>query len=211
MNNKVDNILFASINLPILDKALAAKEILALPANLSFWDSYRHTKMIPLSTKGGRGQYGTTNFREGDFEWVHYAPKVITEWFDNIVFPFIGTNTRVMALLTPAGSANNEHIDCAPTELNTRQHKFRIVLQGRTDTLYWLTNNGHVKAPDIENAFIMDGGWPHGMINSSNDVKVTLALGAPWTGNDHYGENVTVLQNRNDYKMPEIIDHLWKK
>jgi hypothetical protein len=212
MKKPADEILFASINLPIIDKSLAAKEILALGDELSYWNDYRHTKMIPLMTKGGQGQkQGSDNKREGDFDWTSYAPQVIIDWFEDYVFPWLGGRYRVMALITQPGEANNEHIDCDRDELNTLQHKFRIVLQGNTNTLYWLTRNGNVAAPDTEKAFIMDGGWPHGMINTTDEIKVTLALGAPWIGNETYGDDITILQRRQDHLMPKDIDHLWQK
>jgi len=205
------DLLFASIDIPILNKEQATKEILALPSQVSWWDSYRYTKMIPLSTRGGStGQEGTSNFREGEFQWVNYAPKVITEWFDNIVFPFIGMKARVMALITEPGVSNYEHIDCQPRELNTLQHKLRIVLQGKTSTLYFITEQGNIHVPDVYGAFLMDGGWVHGMTNDTDQVKVTLALGAPWIGNDEYN-NVTTLLKRSDYTMPSDLTDYWMK
>jgi hypothetical protein len=115
-----------------------------------------------------------------------------------------------MALITQPNFANYEHIDCDPHELNTQQHKFRIVLQGQTDTLYFITDQGNVAAPNIEGAFIMDGGWPHGMINNTDNVKITIAVGAPWTGNKVY-DNVTAVLDRSIYHMPKDIDQYWKK
>ena len=210
MNKPVDNLLFARIDgIPILDKKKAAKEILALDSELSFWDNYRHTQMFPLNTKGGLGVDGTSNNQPGDFRWVSHTPAVIIDWFEDYLFPWIGCRARVMALITKPGGANNEHIDCSPHELNTLQHKIRIVLQGNTSTLYWITDKGKVSAPDIEHAFVMDGGFPHGMINTSDECKVTLALGAPWNGKDHYND-ITILQYRNEYKMPDDVSHLWK-
>jgi hypothetical protein len=211
MNKPADNILFATIDsIPMIDKKQATQEILLLDDSLSFWDEYRYTKMFPLMTKnGGINRKGASNNQDGNFEWTPYAPKIIIDWFEDYVFSWLGSKTRVMALVTQPGVANNEHIDCSPNELNTQQHKFRIVLQGKTDTLYWVTSEGNIPAPDTDKAFIMDGGWPHGMINTTNEIKVTLALGAPWKGKDEYND-LTLLQNRNDYLMPERIDHLWK-
>ena len=211
MNKPADNILFATIDsIPMIDKKQATQEILLLDDSLSFWDEYRYTKMFPLMTKnGGINRAGASNNQDGNFEWTPYAPKIIIDWFEDYVFSWLGSRTRVMALVTQPGVANNEHIDCSPNELNTQQHKFRIVLQGKTDTLYWVTSEGNIPAPDTDKAFIMDGGWPHGMINTTNEIKVTLALGAPWKGKDEYND-LTLLQNRNDYLMPERIDHLWK-
>jgi hypothetical protein len=201
------DIMFARVNFAILDKAEAAKQILAIPDKFSFWDNYRNTKMIPLMSKGGML---ASNSIPGEFNWTNHAPKIITNWFDEIVFPWMGMKARVMALITQPGFPNYEHIDCDPQELTTRQHKFRIVLQGRTDTLYFITDKGNVPAPEIDGPFIMDGGWPHGMVNTTDDFKVTLALGAPWNGNDSY-DNIELLMDKTKYRMPDDLGGYWKK
>jgi len=211
MNNS-DDLLFATIDsLPILDKVHAASEILALPEYYSFWDDYRYTQMFSLMTRQGvASREGVSNAQSGDFLWTDIAPRVIVDWCEDHLFPWLGMRSRIMCLVTQPGVANYEHIDCAPHELNTRQHKVRIVLQGNTDTLYWMTEGGNVHAPAITGAFVMDGGWPHGMINIGSIPKVTLALGAPWTGKAEYND-ITILQHRSSYRMPKNIDHLWHK
>jgi hypothetical protein len=201
------NILFAEISLPALDKVTAAREILAIPENFSFWDNYRNTRMIPLMSKGG---IIASNHIPGEFKWNAYTPKLIVNWFDDHVFPWMGKKSRVMALITQPNFANYEHIDCDPHELNTQQHKFRIVLQGQTNTLYFVTDKGNIVAPDITGPFVMDGGWPHGMINNTDNVKVTIAVGAPWTGNDSY-DNINLLLDRSEYTMPDDLEQYWKK
>lgn len=201
-----DNLLFASVNLPILDCNKAAEKILALDNSYSFWDDYRYTKMIPLMTKlGSSGKLGADNYKEGEFLWLNYTPTILKEYFEEVVFPWTKTKSRVMALITQPDVKNYEHIDCERHEVNTRQHKFRIVLQGETDTLYFKTKQGNVSAPNIKKPFIMDGGWPHGMYNKSNEIKVTIALGAPWTGKDYY-DDINLLINRNDYDMPDDLE-----
>ena len=202
-----DNLLFASVNLVALDQKEAAKQILNIPDRYSFWDDYRHTKMIPLMSKGGMV---ASNHIPGEFTWNAPTPKLISDWFDTVVFPWMGMKSRVMALITQPGVANYEHIDCEPFELNTKQHKFRIILQGGTDTLYFITKDGNKYAPSVEGPFLMDGGWAHGMVNTADKVKVTLAVGAPWTGNEQYN-NIEILMNRNDYEMPEDLTPYWKK
>jgi len=222
MNNNfmrpAGEILFAKITaLPILDKQRAATEILKIDHKYSFWDDYRNTRMFPLMTRKDPGSTSSTDplkmtiSRSGSFDWAPYTPSTICRWFDDFVFPWMGMRSRLMALITEPGTANHEHIDCAPSELNTQQHKFRIVLQGKTDTLYWLTSKGRVYAPDVEEAFVMDGGWPHGMVNTGSQPKVTLAVGAPWIGNAVYGSDIEILQNRNEFMLPEKFDHLWQQ
>jgi len=201
----LDNLLFASVDLPMFDKQEATAEIFKI-ANNSFWDTYRLTTMIPLMNKTGKpGFRNTFNNVSGDFKWAEYAPTILVDWFESVGFPWLGMKTRVMALITEPNFANAEHIDCKLPEVNTRQHKFRIVLQGKTDTLYFKTKQGDIAVPDIETPFIMDGGWAHGMNNLSSGKKVTLALGAPWNGLDDYGNEVKLLMNRNDYQMPEDL------
>ena len=205
-----DHLMFANVYMPGLDKAKAVTDILSLPDTVAFWDDYRHTKMIPLMTKQGQGSvHGASNYKQGEFTWVDYAPTEIKDWFENHVFTWAGTRARVMALITQPGTSNYEHIDCETHELNTRQHKFRIVLQGRTDTLYFKTSVGDIPAPNIDGAFIMDGGWPHGMTNTGTEVKVTLAMGAPWTGNPTYS-NIDILMDRRKFTMPADLARFWK-
>jgi hypothetical protein len=207
----MNDILFGTIDIPILDKQTAANSILAIDDSFSWWDSYRNTKMIPLMVKmGDYKKLGINNHRKGnEFGWTDYAPTIIIEWFEDVVFSWLQSRARIMALITQPHVSNHEHIDCAPNEVNTLQNKFRIVLQGSTDTLYFNTDRGAVRAPVVDGPFLMDGGWPHGMTNNSDEIKVTLALGSPWRGRDHY-DNFNLLLNRNDYTMPVDLKKYWK-
>ena len=203
--------LFAKVHLPMLDKAQATTDILSVDRELWFWDPYRATLMLPLMTKGGQEKAnGASNGRQGNFEWTSYTPDIVKTWFDTIVFPWMGMPTRVMALKTESNSSNKEHIDCDFNKMGTQQHKFRIVLHGSVATLYFKTSKGDVYVPAIEEPFIMDGSWPHGMNNSTDDFKLTLAAGAPWNGNDRY-DNIDIMMNRSDHLMPKYIDQYFNK
>jgi hypothetical protein len=162
--------------------------------------------MIPLMTKTGTpGLENISNRFQGDFVWVDYAPKIIVDYFEQIVFPWLGQRSRLMILITHPGESNAEHIDCKIHEIGTRQHKFRIVLQGRVDTLYFKTTKGDVYVPEVDGAFLMDGSWVHGMTNSTDQIKITLALGSPWRGLDNYNDDVTMLLDKQHYTMPEDL------
>ena len=201
----VNNILFASINLPVLDKKIATDQLLKVDPKYWFWNSFRATSMLPLMTKNADGgETGTRNHRNGTYEWLEYTPVEIINWFEDYVFPWMGQKTRILALMTEPDFKNNEHIDCSLNEVGTRQHKFRIVLKGNTDTLYFKTTSGDISAPNTELPFIMDGCWPHGMYNYTDEIKITIAAGAPWTGNDYY-DNITVNLKKSDYVLPENI------
>lgn len=203
----MDDILFAAVDLPLLDRAAAARAILDIDDSYSWWDTYRSTKMYPLMVKQGKI---VDNRQTGEFFWHECAPTIIREWFDSVVFPWLGCRSRIIALVTQPNFSNSEHIDCEPNEVGSLQHKFRIVLQGETDTLYFNTDNGSIPAPKTGGAFIMDGGWPHGMTNNSDQVKVTIALGSPWTGREHY-DNINILQRRSDYRMPQDLSPYFRK
>lgn len=203
----MNDILFATVDLPLLDKRAAAKAVLSIDDRYSWWDDYRSTKMYPLMVKD---KHTANNSLQGDFFWHDCAPEIIREWFDSVVFPWTGERSRVIALVTQPNFSNSEHIDCEPHEVGTLQHKFRIVLQGETDTLYFNTVDGNVPAPKTDSAFIMDGGWPHGMTNYTDQVKVTIALGSPWRGREHY-DNINILQRRSEYRMPPDLSSYFRK
>ena len=52
--------------------------------------------------------------------------------------PFMVNLPRAMIISTPPGGKNKIHIDCSRKKFDTLQLKFRIVLHGSTDTLYFL-------------------------------------------------------------------------
>ena len=47
------------------------------------------------------------------------------------------------------------------------------------------------------------------MTNTDFLPKVTLALGAPWNGKNSYND-LTILQHRSNFNMPENIEGYWK-
>ena len=201
------NILAATINLPLLDKEKALAETQSVDERYWFYDTYRHTTMLPVMTMGGEmGEKGASNFREKkSFEWTPYAPPTLVEWFDNIVFPWMGIKTRISILKTSPGQRNHEHIDCSPQAFGTRQHKFRIVLKGRTDSLYFVSKYSPITMFNTDGPFIMDGSWPHGMHNFTNEEKYTVAVGAPWTGLENYNNLGPHIILRNPILLPEDL------
>lgn len=182
------HLLAATVDLPSFDKEHCVDVLSCVPVKYWFYDKYRHTTMLPLMSMGGKeGMAGASNFREKQpYEWLPYAPKELTDWFNTYVFPWMGMRARVSLLRTQPDQRNHVHIDCSPRVFGTRQHKFRVLLQGRTDTLYFVTKSGDKKLFDTDKPFIMDGAWPHGMHNFTDDEKYTIAVGSPWDGNDVY-------------------------
>lgn len=138
-------------------------------------DEYRQCYHVPIMY----------DFKPGNFSWTPYAIPYtsLREWAEDVLFPMFG-KSRIMIITTPSGVTNPPHIDCDREKFyNTLQHKFRYVLQGNIDDLYFMNDTGDVQTPSgPDKPFVMSGKWPHYMTNNSNDTKFTLALGAPWDG-----------------------------
>ena len=211
-------LLCATLTFPPLDKQRCVAEFKQTPEAYWFYDPYRHTSMLPLMTLGGAsGRGGASNFREKQpYEWLPYVPETLKEWFDQHVFPWMGMRARISLLKTQPGQVNNIHIDCSPSSFNQRQHKFRIVLQGRTDSLYFVTKAAkQLTLYNTDQPFIIDGSWPHGMINFTGEEKYTIAVGAPWNGLDIYDNIGSATYLSRQYHMPDnfeqYFDPMYKK
>ena len=195
-------ILFAELNLQIIDKTRVVKWIERLPEEFWFWDSYRKCDMLPLMTKnGGIGRSDAENdtSNKKSFFWTNCAASFIREYFEENVFNWTKMKSRIIIIRTMPKKQNCIHIDCSPSAFHAIQHKFRIVIQGTSNSLYFETKNGRINAPFTEKPFIMDGGWPHGMINDSLLPKYTICLGSPWSYSDNYpGLNLLIYKNTND-------------
>lgn len=211
-----DRILFAAVDLAPPDKKQMLTELAEIPAEKWHWDYYRGTHLLPLMTINGmsdaRSLLALKNPKEPvpSFCWTELAPKSIVDYFEKHVFSWIQPKARVMILRTGANKMNNEHIDCTPEQFGSRQHKFRLVLNGRVDSLYFLTSQGKVFAPEVDKPFIIDGSWPHGMYNNSSQEKVTICIGAPWTGADTYPELSHVIE-KEPYNLPSNYEQYFKK
>ncbi|MDX9731496.1 MAG: hypothetical protein RBT63_06975, partial [Bdellovibrionales bacterium] len=176
-----DDLLFASLKMPAPNRVLMRSEIERVDDQHWVWDPFRATSMLPIMTYDGGTDHAAINrlpfavvSSERNFAWTPFAPQSIRAYLERYVFSWMGMRSRVMLLRTPPGVSNSEHIDCERELMGTRQHKFRMVIQGRTDTLYFITKTGPLYLPQTERPFLIDGSWPHGMTNSTVKPKVTL-------------------------------------
>lgn len=176
-------------------------------------DKYRHCYHVPIMY----------DFKPGNFAWTPYALPYpsLREWAEDVLFPLFG-RSRIMIITTPAGATNPPHIDCSREKFETSlQHKFRYVLQGNIDDLYFMSDKGDVQAPaGPDKPFIMSGKWPHYMTNTSGSTKFTLALGAPWDGDINDTSYVDLLSRsynthkkdylQADFGLPENYSELFE-
>ena len=213
-NNIIDdkNILFASLKLPEINRNQALKEMNEISESEWIWDDYRATSMLPIMTKDGKSSHHSLfNIKkEGDHIWTSNAPKTLINYFEDHIFNWITCRPRIVILKTDPTMSIKEHIDCQPFEFGLRQLKFRYVLSGDTSSLYFLTETGNVHAPETNLPFLIDGSWPHGMLNNSNKQKITVCLGAPWNGEVRYPEFETTLL-KEDVTLPDNYKDYFKK
>ncbi len=201
------NLLFASLKLPKIDRAEALNHLSKLPSGRWFYDSYRTTWVLPLRNQtGGRTFEETRNvYKDQPYQWTGLEPEGIRDYFEKFVFPWSGSRCRITILRTPPGQAIREHIDCSQSRIGSMQHKFRIVLQGSTSSLYFCVKSGRLFAPETEQPFLIDGSWPHGMVNDQLGCdKITVCMGAPWTFSESYPEFETFL-DRESFEPPASL------
>jgi len=180
MQQDLKDILFLPLDLPSLDvdydKLLEVSQSMKgdlLP------DEYRGCEHIPIrwldTSIKGKKEYIWTKFAEEQF------PEVKQYIIDHVQ-PFVGGLPRVMIIVTPPNTQGLDHIDCDRDDFDECQLKFRTVLHGKTSTLYFLNERDEKEhAPEInKQPFLMCGKWPHGLDNSTDKYKFTLAIGAPW-------------------------------
>lgn len=165
MINFYENLLFCPINFPP-----PPSKIIEIFDGISYdrmkADEYRSCFHIPILTS--------------DYKWTEFADLVpeLRSWLEEYIFDWC--RGKIMVITTPPGALNPPHIDCAPKEMFTPQHKFRAVLQGETGTLKFMTRSGEISIPNVDRPFIMSGNWPHYMHNQSDRRKYTIAIGKPW-------------------------------
>ena len=197
--------LFAELNIKTIDKKRTAEWLNSLDEKYWFWDEYRTCDLLALMTQSGEFDEESAkknNSAQDYFFWTAFVPDFIREYFENHIFTWTKMKSRILVIRTKAYQENKVHIDCSPKVFHTIQHKFRIVVQGNTDSLYFRTKKKNIWAPSTQKPFIIDGSWPHGMINNNPFPKYTIVLGAPWAScSSHPGYNPLLFTEQD--QLPE--------
>jgi hypothetical protein len=118
---------------------------------------------------------------------------------------------RVTILRTPVGFGLNVHLDSTEDEIGTSQHKFRIVLNGNVDKLYFIDKHkNEVYIPDNYYTYVLDGSHPHAL-KPGTEEKVTLCIGAPWNGELTPDYNKLLENSLYNMKVsrPESLEDSW--
>ena len=177
-------------------------EIQSVDESYWYWDNFRGCHILPLIN--GNGTIGAPNGvlrSQGNMQLTpagNECPKTI-DVIKNNVFTFMNMETRVSVLKTKSNKGLNPHVDTGKHLLDTRQHKFRIVLNGEIDKLYFLDHNcTKTFMPDSYPMYSLDGTHPHS-IDPGKEEKITICFGTPWTGNET--ELYTQLIEKSPYKV----------
>lgn len=133
---------------------------------------------------------------------------VVTAIRDSI-FPYVGDTGNITIIRTDPGQQLNDHLDSTPDEMGNDCPKFRWVLKGKLDTMYFF-NNDMEKVPftPTSDKYIVNGAHPHGMVNDGNETKYTMCLGHPWQDNVVFQENVKD-QPSNAISIPSTVLDGW--
>ena len=183
-------------------------EILSVSDDYWFYDEFRGCYMLPIFNGGGK--MGQLSDHKWDFDFTEAGKQCnnVMTVSANKIFNWMSPLSRLTILKTLPGVALNPHLDCSTYEIGTAQYKFRIVLAGKVDNLYFL-NADDIKifVPNMYKEYILDGGHVHGL-DAHKDIKLTLCGGAPW-GRDIRLPNETVYNKHLIVDRPTNLKKEW--
>lgn len=176
-----------------------------------FWVDFQRCYMLPI--------YNARALKGDMRGWLKNKilnPKLgknspLVEFLREKLFPYIEGEGNVTILRTPSKYKLRTHIDAAPEEVKMEKLKFRLVLKGDLNSLYFVDNEGGKKFFDIKHsAYLVNGAHPHGVQNFGETEKLTLCVGSPWEARKNFvrrleGESVRV----HKVALPEVIDKSW--
>lgn len=192
----IENLLYLPLDIP--NPPMHEVEIFnKIDVSQFYRDKFRTCWHIPLHTD---------HEEKGVYKWSKLGNKapLLKNWVEQYIFPMSGDKdnggTRITILVTEPGHKNSPHIDCSPDWFHTLQHKFRYVLDGNVEDLTFLCADGvELKPKDANKPYMMNGKWPHEMLNTHVGKKFTLGIGSPW------------MPTYDDPKYRELIERSYKK
>lgn len=205
-------ITFAAIDIGVTQEEIvtARDEVLAVSDDMWHYNEFRGCKMLPIYNAGGTigvNLKGDNMIFTPAGDECPTLKKIILEK----VFNWMDPPGRVTILRTPPGYGLNPHFDVVEHEISTRQEKYRLVLNGKIDKLYFLDENRNkIFVPEHYGSYVMDGGHIHSL-DPADEEKITLCIGAPWTG-ERTPEYESLLEEspfKLKMKQPEDLEEEW--
>tara|TARA_B100000287_G_scaffold369968_1_gene367171 strand:- start:3920 stop:4543 length:624 start_codon:yes stop_codon:yes gene_type:complete len=189
------------------ERQLARDEILSVDDSHWFYDPFRNCKMLPFYNGGGL--MGKESSHDKIFDYTEAGEKcsVGMDICEKYIFSWADPYPRITILKTDKDSILNPHLDCSTAEVGTPQYKFRIVLSGKIDNLYFIDEKYNKKyIPSTHKEYILDGGHPHGL-DASEEIKLTMCAGAPW-GRTEIPKNIMKAENMV-VTRPSHLEESW--
>lgn len=200
------------INVTQEEKQAMLDEVLALSDDVHHYNEFRGCRMIAIWNGGGRlgGRDPKHNTAKGDFSYTPAgdACPTMQRVLEEKIFPWMSPPGRVTILRTAPDTGLNIHLDSTKEEIGTLQHKYRLVLNGAIDKLFFIDSKlNKVYMPGNYDSYILDGSHAHS-IDPDSQEKITLCVGAPWKGQS--SEAYETLKAKADYiavvSRPETLD-----
>lgn len=208
---------FCAIDIGITEdeKKIILDELLSVPDSMYQSNSFRGCRILPIYNGGGvRGQREETgDTTVGEFVYTDVEPYIqkSIKIFEEKIFPWMKPAGRLNLLRTAPGLGLNTHLDTKASEVGTRQHKYRLVLNGKIDKLYFLDANGNkIYVPNCYDSYVLDGSHPHSL-DPGPEEKITLCIGKPWDGapTEAYQKFVDNALFKMTVSRPSYIEENW--
>jgi len=211
---------FAAIDAGVTetDRQHMLQEFLSIPDSFYLYNKFRGCRILHVyNGLGSRIDSTIVNQREnstkGSFAYTDiemYIPKT-KKILKEKIFPWMSPVGRINILRTAPNQGLNLHLDSKESEVGTRQHKYRLVLSGDIDRLFFIDKHGNqVYVPQYYSSYVLDGTHLHSL-EASDKEKITLCIGTPWNGEPTQGY-INLLSNAS-FKMnvsrPSMVESAW--
>ena len=204
---------FAAIDIGITeeDKKILLEELLSIPDEYYYDERFRGCRILPIFHGGGRrgrskDDQTVVNYSDID-KYIPRSKRI----FEEKMLYWMGPIGRLNLLRTAPNFGLNVHMDSTFDEIGTRQHKYRLVLNGKIDKLYFLDAGGNkIYVPDCYDSYVLDGSHPHSL-DPSTEEKITLCIGKPWDGEptEAYQQFVDNALFKMTVSRPSHIEENW--
>lgn len=204
---------FCPFRVEISSEHLSAiqQELSSVSEDAWHMNEFRNCRMLSIFNPGGH--LGKVNLStKGEFAFTKVAnecPKLI-EFISSQIFTWMLPLGRITILRTSPQQKMNVHLDCGLDEIGSDQYKWRFVISGTIDRLYFL--NQHLQKVYISNdhrCYVIDGAHPH-CIDPSESEKLTLCIGSPWKGsqqNEQYRHRL--IREKSFSVLPPNLQTQW--
>lgn len=188
------NFVFSGLNIQPPPREKIIQELREIEEEHWRWDQGLGSHVLPIVSYEGKNICGYVETQAGlysspdNIDWSKtYQTPALSDYIENHFFNWMSTRGKVHILRTPVNSHMYIHYDCREGSEMQPRPKLRFTLQGDTSDIFFLDSNSEDDkrfCPSVETPFIIDGAWPHAIINSGQKIRYTVTIGSPWKATD---------------------------